>query len=214
MCVLSNTDFSRWWLSLAPLAFASILGSIAFALGLCSLRSVKLGIDSGTRNKLEVFVLRMLGFSICVLTPQLTQICLQFYEASKQPAWETTYYTENCDDLFVPCRATVTTEKPSVAFICAKYIILLSPALAPLTWIANSKFFVLSFLQFDLINHLEKTLRGWGLSSGSSTMTSSSCVKSQLEDKSEKSSLDDSRHDACIEEHLLPPPHELLNYKV
>jgi len=139
--MLSNTDFSRWWLGLAPLAFASILGSIAFAIGLCSLRSVKddLIIDPGTRNKLEVFVMRMIAFSVFVLFPQLSQICIRFYEASKQTTWEETFYTENCDDLFVPCPEKIVGEKPSVAFICTKYIVILMPALAPLTWIANRK---------------------------------------------------------------------------
>lgn len=197
VCVLSNSSFSRWWLSLTPLAIASSLGSVAFALGLCSLRSVKdhMEIDSGTKNKLEVFVMRMTGFSVFVLVPQLTQICLRFYESDNQAEWERNFYGENCDDLFVPCLndGAVTDNTPSTIFIISRYLILLMPALAPLTWIANSK-----------------TLRGWGFSSGSSTMTSSSCVKSHLIE--EKCSLNDSRHDSIEENHLEPPPvpHELI----
>ena len=143
VCMLSNTSFSRWWLSLTPLAIASSIGSVAFALGLCSLRSVKdhMEIDSGTKNKLEVFVARMTGFSVFVLAPQLTQMCLKFYEADNQVEWETNYYGKNCDDLFVPCLKdeAVTQNTPSTAFIIARYIIMLLPALAPLTWIANSE---------------------------------------------------------------------------
>ena len=143
VCVLSNSAFSRWWLSLTPLAVASSFGSVAFALGLCSLRSVKdqLQIDSGTKSKLETFVLRMTGFSLFVLIPQLTQIVLKFYEAEQQPKWEKNFYGENCDDLFVPCLADedMIDEKPSTGFIIMKYFILLLPALAPMVWIANSK---------------------------------------------------------------------------
>ena len=153
MCVLSNSAFSRWWLSLTPLAVASSFGSVAFALGLCSLRSVKdqLQIDSGTKSKLETFVLRMTGFSLFVLIPQLTQIVLKFYEAEQQPKWEKNFYGENCDDLFVPCLADedMIDEKPSTGFIIMKYFILLLPALAPMVWIANSK------LTNDFIMHYE-----------------------------------------------------------
>ena len=140
--MLSNTDFSRVWLTLVPLAITSILGSIAFALGLCSLRSIKndLEMDQGTRNKLETFVLRMLGFSVFVLLPQLSQLYLRFYESAKQTAWENTFYNENCENLFVPCPELDFQERPSTAFICAKYIVMLMPALAPLFWIANSKY--------------------------------------------------------------------------
>ena len=144
VCVLSNSAFSRWWLSLLPLAVASTFGSVAFALGLCSLRNVKdqMQIDSGTKSKLETFVLRMTTFSLFVLIPQLSQIVLKFYEAEKQPMWEKNFYGENCDDLFVPCLAEddMVDEKPSTVFILMKYCILLLPALAPMVWIANSKF--------------------------------------------------------------------------
>ena len=99
-------------------------------------------IDSGTKNKLEVFVMRMTGFSVFVLVPQLTQICLRFYESDNQAEWERNFYGENCDDLFVPCLndGAVTDNRPSTIFIISRYLILLMPALAPLTWIANSKY--------------------------------------------------------------------------
>ena len=199
MCLLANTGFSRWWLSLAPLSLASILGSIAFALGLCSLRSVKeeLEIDPRTRVKLETFVLRMLAFSLLVLVPKLSQLAMQFYEAENTLQWERSFYEENCDDLFVPCRNVVSNEKPSAVFISGKFIVMLLPALAPLVWIAN-----------------RKTLQSWGSSSRASTVTSSSCVKSNSE---EKSLLDDSRHEGVhgIYHKALPPiPTELANYKV
>ena len=154
VCVLSNSAFSRWWLSLTPLAVASSFGSVAFALGLCSLRSVKdqLQIDSGTKSKLETFVLRMTGFSLFVLIPQLTQIVLKFYEAEQQPKWEKNFYGENCDDLFVPCLADedMIDEKPSTGFIIMKYFILLLPALAPMVWIANSKLKNDFFMHYEL----------------------------------------------------------------
>lgn len=166
MCVLSNSSFSRWWLSLTPLAIISSVGSIAFALGLCSLRSVKdhMEIDSGTKNKLEVFVMRMTGFSVLVLAPQLTQICLRFYEADNQIEWEKNYYGKNCDDLFVPCLddGVVTQNTPSTLFIVSRYLILLMPALAPLTWIANRKSFVQKYT-IVLKMHLRKNPTRLGL---------------------------------------------------
>ena len=147
--MLSNSSFSRWWLTLTPLAIASTMGSIAFALGLCSLRSVRdhMDIDSGTKNKLEVFVMRMTGFSVLVLIPQLIQICLKFYEAEKKAEWERNYYGKNCDDLFVPCleEGQVTESSPSAALIITKYFVLLMPSLAPLVWIANRKFLLLIY---------------------------------------------------------------------
>ena len=145
VCMLSRSDFSLWYLGLVPLALVSTLGSISFAFGLCSLRSVRdqMQIDERTKTKLEVFVVRMTGFSCLVLMPHLTQLVMRFYEGAKTENWETSFYGDNCDDLFVPClsekQKSSLSSRPSAAFIIAKYLILLLPALAPLTWIANGK---------------------------------------------------------------------------
>ena len=48
--------------------------------------------DDGTKSKLEIFVARMTGFSVIVLIPQLTQLCLKFHEANNGDQWEKSYY--------------------------------------------------------------------------------------------------------------------------
>ena len=146
VCMLSKSEFSLWYLGLVPLALVSTIGSISFAFGLCSLRSVRdqMQIDERTKTKLEVFVVRMTTFSLLVLMPHLTQLALRFYEGNKEPIWEKKFYGEHCDDLFVPCLSDdekANLSKPTAAFIIVKYLILLLPALAPLTWIANGKIF-------------------------------------------------------------------------
>ena len=144
VCMLSKSDFSLWYLGLVPLALVSTIGSISFAFGLCSLRSVRdqLQIDERTKTKLETFVARMTAFSCLVLMPHLTQLVMRFYEGSNTENWEKNYYGENCDDLFVPCLSEEQRRElsaPTAAFIVSKYLILLLPALAPLTWIANGE---------------------------------------------------------------------------
>ena len=67
--------------------------------------------------------------------------------------------------------------------------------------------FFTKFSQILIKIFLEKTLRSWSLSS----RASSSNLKSQYEEKSEKSSLDSSRQDSCYEKNLPPIPSELLN---
>jgi len=203
VCGLSDSNFSLWFLGLTPLAIVSTFGSIFFALGLCSLRSVKdqVEMDEETKQKLEIFVLRMTGFSVVVLIPQLTQLCLKFHEANQSDTWEKKFYGDNCDNLFVPCLSdeeAETLSAPSAFFIISKYIFLLLPALAPLTWIAN-----------------EKTIRGWKMSSSASTLTSSSCVKSNLyHDKSSSFDGNDSRTDQSLSDGgIMPCPKELIvNY--
>ena len=133
----------------------STFGSIFFALGLCSLRSVKdqVEMDEGTKQKLEIFVLRMTGFSVVVLIPQLTQLCLKFHEANQSDTWEKKFYGDNCDNLFVPCLSdeeAETLSAPSALFIISKYVFLLLPALAPLTWIANGK------ISLEILGNFEK----------------------------------------------------------
>ena len=225
VCMLSKSDFSLWYLGLVPLALVSTIGSISFAFGLCSLRSVRdqLQIDERTKTKLETFVARMTAFSCLVLMPHLTQLVMRFYEGSNTENWEKNYYGENCDDLFVPCLSEEQRRElsaPTAAFIVSKYLILLLPALAPLTWIANGEktfrnfFFLIE--RFFLIVILEKTVRSWRHSSRGSTLTSSSCVKSNLYHQSSKggSSFDDSRTDQSLSDTgIIPCPRELIvNY--
>ena len=113
--------------------------------------------DEGTKQKLEIFVLRMTGFSVVVLIPQLTQLCLKFHEANQSDTWEKKFYGDNCDNLFVPCLSdeeAETLSAPSALFIVSKYIFLLLPALAPLTWIANGK--ILSLTSISKISEISK----------------------------------------------------------
>ena len=180
--------------------------------------------DEGTKQKLEIFVLRMTGFSVVVLIPQLTQLCLKFHEANQSDTWEKKFYGDNCDNLFVPCLSdeeAETLSAPSALFIVSKYIFLLLPALAPLTWIANGKILSLQkFLKFRKIDLMwplisEKTIRGWKMSSSASTLTSSSCVKSNLyHDKSSSFDGNDSRTDQSLSDGgIMPCPKELIvNY--
>ena len=182
--------------------------------------------DEGTKQKLEIFVLRMTGFSVVVLIPQLTQLCLKFHEANQSDTWEKKFYGDNCDNLFVPCLSdeeAETLSAPSALFIVSKYIFLLLPALAPLTWIANGKISLASISKknevpkIDLIwlLILEKTIRGWKMSSSASTLTSSSCVKSNLyHDKSSSFDGNDSRTDQSLSDGgIMPCPKELIvNY--
>ena len=110
--------------------------------------------DEGTKQKLEIFVLRMTGFSVVVLIPQLTQLCLKFHEANQSDTWEKKFYGDNCDNLFVPCLSdeeAETLSAPSALFIVSKYIFLLLPALAPLTWIANGKIALASISEISEI---------------------------------------------------------------
>ena len=225
VCMLSKSDFSLWYLGLVPLALVSTIGSISFAFGLCSLRSVRdqLQIDERTKTKLETFVARMTAFSCLVLMPHLTQLVMRFYEGSNTENWEKNYYGENCDDLFVPCLSEEQRRElsaPTAAFIVSKYLILLLPALAPLTWIANGEKTFRNFFfhieRFFLTVILEKTVRSWRHSSRGSTLTSSSCVKSNLYHQSSKggSSFDDSRTDQSLSDTgIIPCPRELIvNY--
>ena len=177
--------------------------------------------DEGTKQKLEIFVLRMTGFSVVVLIPQLTQLCLKFHEANQSDTWEKKFYGDNCDNLFVPCLSeeeAETLSAPSALFIVSKYIFLLLPALAPLTWIANGKLLSLTTIfEIDLIWPFisEKTIRGWKMSSSASTLTSSSCVKSNLyHDKSSSFDGNDSRTDQSLSDGgIMPCPKELIvNY--
>ncbi|CBY06958.1 unnamed protein product [Oikopleura dioica] len=181
ICVLSNSDFSRWTMTLLPLAFCSIFGTLSFAIGLCALRKVKdtMKIDENSNKKLQVFVLRMTTFSLSILIPNFIQLILKFYEADHQSSWERKFYEENCDELIVPCPLTkLHAEAPSNGLIIFKYFVLLAPGLSPLVWIANSK-----------------TLKNLSWRSDNSATTSSSCIKSNLLE--EKSSLaGDSRADS------------------
>ena len=182
--------------------------------------------DEGTKQKLEIFVLRMTGFSVVVLIPQLTQLCLKFHEANQSDTWEKKFYGDNCDNLFVPCLSdeeAETLSAPSALFIVSKYIFLLLPALAPLTWIANGKIELASISEIFGISKIdlfwplnsEKTIRGWKMSSSASTLTSSSCVKSNLyHDKSSSFDGNDSRTDQSLSDGgIMPCPKELIvNY--
>ena len=185
--------------------------------------------DEGTKQKLEIFVLRMTGFSVVVLIPQLTQLCLKFHEANQSDTWEKKFYGDNCDNLFVPCLSdeeAETLSAPSALFIVSKYIFLLLPALAPLTWIANGKIELASISEISEIFEIqktdfiwlltsEKTIRGWKMSSSASTLTSSSCVKSNLyHDKSSSFDGNDSRTDQSLSDGgIMPCPKELIvNY--
>ena len=115
--------------------------------------------DEGTKQKLEIFVLRMTGFSVVVLIPQLTQLCLKFHEANQSDTWEKKFYGDNCDNLFVPCLSdeeAETLSAPSALFIVSKYIFLLLPALAPLTWIANGKIALASISEISEIFEIQK----------------------------------------------------------
>ena len=182
--------------------------------------------DEGTKQKLEIFVLRMTGFSVVVLIPQLTQLCLKFHEANQSDTWEKKFYGDNCDNLFVPCLSdeeAETLSAPSALFIVSKYIFLLLPALAPLTWIANGKIALASISEIFGISKIdlfwplssEKTIRGWKMSSSASTLTSSSCVKSNLyHDKSSSFDGNDSRTDQSLSDGgIMPCPKELIvNY--
>ena len=68
---------------------------------------------------------------------------MNFNEYSIKVEWEKRFYSDNCDDLFVPClpeEKSYGLRTQSAAFIIFKYIFLLIPAMAPLTWIANGKY--------------------------------------------------------------------------
>ncbi|CAG5104441.1 Oidioi.mRNA.OKI2018_I69.chr1.g1255.t1.cds [Oikopleura dioica] len=173
ICVLSNSDFSRWTMTFLPLAFCSIFGTLAFAIGLCALRKVKdtIKIDKNSNKKLQIFVLRLTVFSLSILIPSFIQLLLKFYEADHQRSWEKKFYEDNCMELIVPCPMEKSEIEPaSTGLIIFKYFVVLAPGLAPLVWIANSK-----------------TIKNWSWKSDNSTTTSSSCIKSNLIE--EKSSL-------------------------
>ena len=137
-------------MTLLPLAFCSIFGTLSFAVGLCALQKVKdtIKIDESSNKKLQIFVLRMTLFSLSILIPNFLQLILKFYEADHQLSWEKKFYEENCNELIVPCPVEKSNaEAPSSGMIIFKYFVLLAPGLSPLVWIANCKkqalFFVL-----------------------------------------------------------------------
>ena len=84
--MLSNSSFSRWWLTLTPLAIASTMGSIAFALGLCSLRSVRDHMDIDSVNALAVALNSFNGGLVIVSHDEyfVETVCSEIWQVGKK----------------------------------------------------------------------------------------------------------------------------------